>query len=114
MRGTLTPDSRVVILGAGPTGMGVAHRLLELGYDKIQIYDRGAQVGGLATSYTDEQGFTWDIGGHVQFSHYRYFDDLMTKALAESWLLHERESWVWIEDRFVPYPFQNNIRYLKP
>ena len=114
MRGALSPDSRIVILGAGPTGMGAAYRLLELGFENIQIFDRNPYVGGLATSHKDAQGFTWDIGGHVQFSHYRYFDDLMAKALKSEWLHHERESWVWIEDRFVPYPFQNNIRYLKP
>jgi protoporphyrinogen oxidase len=38
----------------------------------------------------------------------------MARALPNGWLHHERESWVWIEDRFVPYPFQNNIRYLTP
>ncbi|WP_332369497.1 hypothetical protein [Spirosoma telluris] len=51
----------------------------------------------------------------MQFSHYKYFDDLMLKALGEDgWLSHQRESWVWIENRFVPYPFQNNIKYLTP
>lgn len=111
---TLRDEDRVVILGAGPTGLGAAHRLQELGHPRLHIYDRAGQVGGLATSYKDEQGFVWDIGGHVQFSHYRYFDALMTAALGDRWLNHERESWVWIEDRFVPYPFQNNIRYITP
>jgi protoporphyrinogen oxidase len=114
MRGILDTEQRVVILGAGPTGLGAAYRLLELGHDRFHIYDRAGQVGGLATSHKDAQGFTWDIGGHVQFSHYRYFDDLMDKALGANWLDHERESWVWIEGRFVPYPFQNNLRYLRP
>jgi protoporphyrinogen oxidase len=111
---TISADDRVVILGAGPTGLGAAHRLKELGFQNFHVYDRAGQVGGLATSHKDAQGFTWDIGGHVQFSHYRYFDALMVAALGENWLNHERESWVWIEDRFVPYPFQNNIRYLTP
>ena len=69
---------------------------------------------GLATSHKDEQGFTWDIGGHVQFSHYRYFDHLMDLAMGSRWLDHERDSWVWMEGRFIPYPFQNNLRYLRP
>jgi protoporphyrinogen oxidase len=111
---TLHNDDRVVILGAGPTGLGAAVRLKELGHRHFHVYDRASQVGGLATSHKDPQGFTWDIGGHVQFSHYRYFDALMVAALGDKWLNHERESWVWIEDRFVPYPFQNNIRYLTP
>jgi protoporphyrinogen oxidase len=72
-------------------------------------------LAGLSKSFVDEKGFTWDVGGHVQFSHYKYFDELMLKALGEDgWLTHQRESWVWIENRFVPYPFQNNIKYLTP
>lgn len=114
MRGILENDQRVVILGAGPTGLGAAFRLKELGHENFHIYDREGQVGGLATSHKDEQGFTWDIGGHVQFSHYRYFDHLMDLALGANWLDHERESWVWMEGRFIPYPFQNNLRYLRP
>lgn len=114
MRERLSRDDRVVILGAGPTGLGAAYRLQELGHERLHVYDRADQVGGLATSHRDDRGFTWDVGGHVQFSHYRYFDDLMDRALGAGWLDHERESWVWIDGRFVPYPFQNNLRYLRP
>lgn len=102
-----------VIIGSGPTGLGAAYRLKELGINDFIILEREAYVGGLATSFVDENGFLWDIGGHVQFSHYKYFDDLMVKALGEDgWLNHQRESWVWMRNRFVPYPFQNNIKYL--
>jgi protoporphyrinogen oxidase len=114
MRGILKGSQNVVILGAGPTGLGAAFRLKELGHSQFQIYERASHVGGLASSFTDARGFTWDIGGHVQFSHYRYFDDLMERALGDSWIEHQRESWVWFENRFVPYPFQNNLRYLHP
>jgi protoporphyrinogen oxidase len=108
----LSNNSRVIILGAGPAGLGAAYRLGELGYQDFTLYEQSNHVGGLAASFVDERGFTWDIGGHVQFSHYRYFDELMHKALGGNWLYHERESWVWLENRFVPYPFQNNIRHL--
>ena len=77
------------------------------------VVDNGSSVGGLSRSFQDPQGFWWDIGGHVQFSHYPYFDDVMLKAIPrDGWWEHNRESWVWLEDRFVPYPFQNNLRYL--
>ena len=110
----MTKDvGRILIVGAGPTGMGAACRLEELGYTNFLLVDAGDQAGGLASSFVDEQGFTWDVGGHVVFSHYAYFDAAMQTALGEDgWLHHERESWVWIADRFVPYPFQNNLRYL--
>ena len=93
----LTRDpGRVLILGAGPTGLGAAHRFQQLGFDNFHILEAATSPGGLATSVVDEQGFTWDLGGHVQFSHYSYYDDVLEAALGEAWLWHERESWVWI------------------
>lgn len=104
---------KILILGAGPTGLGAARRLEELGRKDWLLLESGPEAGGLAASFTDEHGFTWDIGGHVQFSHYEYFDHAMEEFLGkEGWLHHERESWVWMRDRFIPYPFQNNIRRL--
>jgi protoporphyrinogen oxidase len=111
---SLHPDERLLILGAGPTGLGAAFRLRELGHEAFLVVDSADRVGGLARSYTDAHGFTWDIGGHVQFSHYAYFDALMDLALGDNWLLHNRESWIWIEERFVPYPLQNNLHRLTP
>jgi len=102
-----------LILGGGPCGLGAARRLQELGVDNWLLAERASHFGGLATSYVDEKGFTWDIGGHVQFSHYEYFDRAMEEFLgSKGWLEHERESWVWMRNRFIPYPFQNNIRRL--
>ena len=109
----LTQDpGRVLILGAGPTGLGAAYRFQQLGFDNFRILEAAPSAGGLAASVVDEQGFTWDLGGHVQFSHYAYYDDVLDAALGEEWFWHERESWVWIKGRFVPYPFQNNIHRL--
>jgi protoporphyrinogen oxidase len=106
---------RILIIGAGPTGIGAAYRLKQLGYANFDLLEAESHAGGLASSYVDDNGFTWDVGGHVQFSHYDYFDDAMEAALGkEGWLHHERESWVWMAERFVPYPFQNNLRYLPP
>ncbi len=104
----------IVILGAGPTGLGAAYRLQELGIDDFTLLESRETPGGLASSYLDEQGFTWDVGGHVQFSHYKYYDSVLDRALGKDWLFHERESWVWMRGRFIPYPFQNNIHRLDP
>ena len=113
----ISPDdldkAKIVIVGAGPTGLGAAHRLQELGIP-FKMFEKEPHPGGLASSFVDDNGFTWDVGGHVQFSHYSYFDDVMDQLLGEEWLLHEREAWVWMRERFIPYPFQNNIRHLPP
>jgi protoporphyrinogen oxidase len=102
-------ESRVVIIGAGPTGLGAAWRLKEVEHADWALYEANAHAGGLATSVVDEHGFTWDLGGHVLFSHYQYFDRLMESALADRWVEHIREAWVWMRERWIPYPLQNNI-----
>ena len=105
---------RIVIIGAGPVGLGAAYRLHELGYRDFVVYERNSYVGGLAASFRDSAGFTYDIGGHVMFSHYRYFDDLVDKMLGDDHTQLMRESWIWMNDRWIPYPLQNNIRHLPP
>lgn len=56
----------------------------------------------------------YDVGGHVIFSHYKYFDDCIDQALpkAEDWYTHQRISYVRCKGIWVPYPFQNNIAVL--
>src|SRR5438105_5389075 len=103
----------LLILGAGPTGLGAATHLAELGCENWHLIEATPDPGGLAASFVDAQGFTWDIGGHVQFSHYDYFDRAMERFLgADGWYHHQRESWVWMRERFIPYPLQNNIHRL--
>jgi protoporphyrinogen oxidase len=99
----------IVILGAGPTGIGAARRLQELGATDWALYEATDTAGGLSASIVDPQGFTWDLGGHVIFSHYRYFDALMRQALGDAWIEHQRSAWVRMRDRWIPYPLQNNI-----
>jgi protoporphyrinogen oxidase len=103
----------ILIVGAGPTGLGAAWRLDQLGHADWWLCEAAAAAGGLAGSVIDEHGFTWDLGGHVQFSHYEYFDRLMDDLLGgDGWLHHERQAWVWVRGCFVPYPFQLNLHRL--
>lgn len=103
-------NKKIVIVGAGPCGLGAAWRLNELGIENYEVFEKNDYVGGLSASFVDDKGFTWDIGGHIQFSHYDYFDRVMESVIPEdSWVSHERESWIWMRDRFIPYPLQYNI-----
>lgn len=100
------------IIGAGPTGLGAARRLTELGAPNFVVLEKNAHPGGLAASFKDPQGYTWDIGGHVVFSHYEYFDKLLDELLGADQLKHERRAYIRARGAWVPYPFQNNIRHL--
>lgn len=117
--GGLPQDKHVLIVGAGPTGIGAAWRLTELGRRQLidpnlswLLTEQAPTVGGMAASVTDDEGFTWDLGGHVIYSHYRYFDAFVDQLVGEDLLEHERRGWVWLRDRFIPFPIQRNIRNL--
>ncbi len=103
---------RIVIVGAGPCGIGCARELSELGHDDFVVLEATSAAGGLASSVVDLQGFTWDMGGHVVFSHYGEFDRLLAEVMGDDLLHHERSSFVRIAQRWVPYPFQNNLHHL--
>lgn len=106
---------KILILGGGPTGLGAATRLRDKQEADWLLLEADNHFGGLAMSFKDQEGFTWDLGGHVQFSHYDTFDRYMDIALGkDGWYSHQRESWVWIKNRFIPYPFQNNLHRLGP
>ncbi|CAF1025964.1 unnamed protein product [Didymodactylos carnosus] len=77
------------------------------------LIEQNEKCGGLASTVTDEQGFLWDMGGHVIFSHYAYFTRLLDYLLPpEEWNLKIREAWVWMRQTFIPYPLQQNLHRL--
>ena len=108
---------RIVIIGAGPTGLGAVHRLTELGVlrsnTQVIVLDQQGIPGGSATSERDQNGFLWDTGGHVVFSHYPYFTKMLNKAVSE-WNQRTRAAYTFMSGsdgirRFIPYPVQENI-----
>jgi protoporphyrinogen oxidase len=104
----------IAIVGAGPCGLACGRELDRLGFPSWTIFERDARAGGHASSVVDPQGFTWDFGGHVVFSHFGEFDALLEEVMGDDVYEHERSSYVRFGDRWVPYPFQNNLRYLEP
>lgn len=93
-------------------GLGAAYHLHKLGYAEWKLFEKSSHVGGLSASFVDDRGFTWDVGSHVLFSHYDYFDQAVNDALGDAYYEHQRESWAGILQTWVPYPFQNKVRYL--
>ncbi|KAL6150669.1 hypothetical protein ACJQWK_00154 [Exserohilum turcicum] len=104
----------VLVIGAGPTGLGAAKRLNQIDGPSWMIVDANETPGGLASTDTTPEGFLYDVGGHVIFSHYKYFDDCIDEALPndDDWFTHQRISYVRCKGQWVPYPFQNNLSML--
>jgi protoporphyrinogen oxidase len=106
---------KVLVVGSGPTGLGAASRLEQHSIDSWLLVDHANEPGGLACTDVTKEGFLFDMGGHVIFSHYAYFDDIINAAIGvgdDAWNTLQRVSYVWIKNRWVAYPFQNNIAAL--
>jgi protoporphyrinogen oxidase len=99
----------VVIIGAGPTGLGAALTFDAFGHEDVVVLEQAGAPGGLAGSVVDDAGFTWDLGGHVQFSHYEAYDRVLDRALGDAWLHHERTATIRLLGADIPYPFQHHL-----
>lgn len=108
------PDvARFLIIGAGPCGLGAATHLQAQGERGFAVLEASAAPGGLAGSFRDPNGFTWDLGSHLHYSRYERVDRCWDLALGpDQWVQHQRSTWVWLADRFVPYPLQLNLHHL--
>lgn len=102
---------KVVILGAGPAGLGAATVFQRAGAEWT-LLEKNLWPGGLSASFASE-GFTWDIGGHVLFSHYDDFNRVLDEVMpGDQWFCHQRRAFIRTREAWVPYPFQYNIRHL--
>ncbi len=103
----------ILIVGGGPAGLGAAWKLHQSGCDEWLLYERGPAVGGLSGSIVDERGFTWDIGGHLLFSHYDLFSRLIHELMpAEDWVEVRGGNVVRIGGRWLPHPIERYLQNL--
>ncbi len=107
---------KMLIVGAGPCGLGAALEMIESGpggANDFLIVDPRQEAGGWATSVCTDEGFTFDFGGHVLFPHKHYarFAKLLD-SLGLEWARSRPERGVQSEGRFLPYPAQRNLHRL--
>ncbi|KAL3985987.1 NAD(P)-binding Rossmann-like domain family protein [Acanthocheilonema viteae] len=115
---------RIVVIGAAPTGLGVAYRLYQLQKSNVDVakhvefivLEKELSPGGLSRTIMDENGFFWDMGGHITFDHnFPYYTEAICWAINE-WNILTRNCQVDISYMFdekglhlVPYPVQYAI-----
>ncbi|XP_015691720.2 uncharacterized protein LOC102705529 [Oryza brachyantha] len=57
-------DTRIGIVGAGPSGLSAAYALAKLGYLNVTLFEKCHTVSGMCESI-DIEGRTYDLGGQV-------------------------------------------------
>ena len=107
--------SEVAVLGCGWTGILVSYFLLER-FPRINIVciDKDIILGGLLKSEFFN-GFVFDIGGsHIIFSKYKNILKEMLMFLGNNVVEHRRRTYIYLDNVFVSYPFENGMWILPP
>ena len=55
-------DDKIVIIGAGASGIDMARRLKRKGFTKIHIYEKEGRIGGKSMTVEDPSGFIQELG----------------------------------------------------
>ena len=102
-------ETRVAVIGAGPTGLSATYHLGE----DVVLIDQNEQVGGWCRSIEDK-GFTFDYAGHIMFSNDPYVHQMYKMLLGENIHWQNREAWVFSKNVYTRYPFQGALYGLPP
>ncbi len=97
-------NNKVLILGAGPSGMAAAFELHKAGVAST-VVEKNDRVGGLGRTLHFGE-FTTDIGPHRFFSKNRYLYDLIEDLLGEHWIKVDRYTRFYIDYKFYDYPIE--------
>ena len=99
--------SRVVVIGAGLTGLSAAYHVQKLGL-AATVLERAAQPGG-ACRTTLRDGFHFDLTGHLLHLARRESQDLLRELGVRSALRpHRRRAAIALAGAVTPYPIQIN------
>ena len=103
---------RFVILGAGPSGLTLAHTLIDRGVprDEVVVIEKEAIAGGLCRS-ADVDGAPLDIGGgHFLDVKKRQVLDFVFRFMPEhEWALFDRVSTIRLRGQEIDHPLEANL-----
>ncbi len=96
----MEPTKPIAIIGAGVAGLTAADFLRRNNVPFI-LYEGGKKIAGLASSFKDEEGFSYDFGAH-------FITNRLADAVgigAESLLVKHYGEAVWLNNKSYNYPF---------
>ena len=103
---------KITILGGGLSALSLAYFLQDRAeIEQIDILEQAQKVGGLCRTY-NKNGIEYDVGPHIIFSKDKEILDWMNNLLGENKEEHRRSNRILYKNRFVQYPFENDLSKL--
>lgn len=95
-------NKKIIIIGAGITGLVTAYELLKQGHNVV-ILEKEADVGGLARSFK-YNNMVFDIGPHRFFSNKEFINSYIKQILTGNFINISRLSAVFFEGKYYKWP----------
>ena len=95
---------RVVVLGGGLAGLSAAWHLASAGH-RVELFERGPEVGGLARSLVRE-GFTLDLGPHRLHTRDPELERHLLEVTGGRLVRRDRRSRILLRGRLFDYPLR--------
>ena len=101
--------ARIVIIGAGLTGLSAAYHLEQKGFFDYELFEKESVSGGLCRSITQD-GFTFDYTGHLLHINDDYFRSFIEKIVGfDQFNVIHRRSFIYSQETFTKFPYQINL-----
>jgi protoporphyrinogen oxidase len=99
-------NKKILILGAGISGLGAAYSCKEMGYAPI-VLEKDSTYGGLCGSFEIE-GFTFDRFVHLSFSDSKIVNEIFLNSVSEV-ITHIPNPYNLYNRKWIKHPAQNNL-----
>ena len=97
-------DKKIVIIGAGITGLSLAERLSAVLRDQVILIEKEESVGGLAGTHF-HNGLRFDLGSHrLHVKSTKPILQYIENILGEALLSRERRGKLYFQGKFISYP----------
>lgn len=107
-------NKKVLVLGAGITGLSTAWKLAEQGIDVEVIESNNMEIGGLAATVRKEQ-YLLDYGPHFFLSQKPEFIEMINSLISDNMICFKRDAKLYFHGRFYAYPLTaRNVLFQMP
>jgi protoporphyrinogen oxidase len=96
-----------VVIGGGPAGLTAGYLLAKSGR-RVIVLEADEQVGGLAKTVVDPDGYRFDLGGHRFFTKSKEVNDLWLEIMGDEFLMRPRQSRIYWRGKYLDYPLRGS------